>query len=766
MMYKNDDDVFKNASQVGTKIHVYMPTKMLENYIETLYSKHGVIWRVLLHNPLPSFMSYDMWKVLESYVEKGMIQYLGICNVSVRQLQQLYQLVKIKPSFVQAELHPLLEDLDTTLALIHYCKSKNITFEAHSVLTGGKKLDEIATKLSLGHQTKEDAANVLISWVAQFDVDICISSTNSNHLDNLIHYISHPLNMDLLFWDQFEKFKQYPFKNLDWLSEPLTLNQQSDPTLFVLDLTDNDITILTDALKNDHESILNNVEQIPYINGIYLDRLKGRSDGLYLFTRVAVEYFGTDLDKATIKDMTSDRESVKLKWQNPNIQSCCSRLKHLLKTIRIKMYENKTGKIRTCKSTSTRPVVDDGEISDLIVNPVPMPVDIPLLEDLEPFFSWIESLKWTPTKDVQFDRGALLSGGHLDMCKQVVGPVYMGNLCQSVKCAAKTGAIKHFLMGNNVAFDKISNLTGKGAAYATEESREEGIQQMVDLMKDEYGIITWYLAGNCIDGSIMNRMADVLQFNTVCDALWLKRNPLGPDGGEAIGRMLKTNTSIKVLDLHNTGLLDEGMRRMEEASRGGVSSLVILYLTGNGLTKKSSASVAKLLTRHLDTLERIYIDMNPLGDEGMEDILQALSHSKILTLLHAGSNRLTSHGLSLIVDTCLEIPTLQILDIGFYLSTLDLGEKFNHFDNIEPLLKLLGCHENLKVLRAENSGISKLDCDVLLSVAKTRPNFTLYCYQQLYKWGHTRITHDDQELKNLIQHQYVQHIYSIYRNNM
>ena len=85
-------------------------------------------------------------------------------------------------------------------------------------------------------------------------------------------------------------------------------------------------------------------------------------------------------------------------------------------------------------------------------------------------------------------------------------------------------------------------------------------------MKDQYGIETWYLAGNCIDGETMHRIADALEHNTVCKSLWLKRNPIGPKtGAEALGRLLARNRHIEVLDLHNTGLCDAGMVALNAA---------------------------------------------------------------------------------------------------------------------------------------------------------------------------------------------------------
>ena len=50
----------------------------------------------------------------------------------------------------------------------------------------------------------------------------------------------------------------------------------------------------------------------------------------------------------------------------------------------------------------------------------------------------------------------------------------------------------------------------------------------------------------------------MLESDKQVKALWLKRNPLKPEGMVPIRNLLQKNTFLKVLDLVNCGLLDEG----------------------------------------------------------------------------------------------------------------------------------------------------------------------------------------------------------------
>lgn len=53
--------------------------------------------------------------------------------------------------------------------------------------------------------------------------------------------------------------------------------------------------------------------------------------------------------------------------------------------------------------------------------------------------------------------------------------------------------------------------------------------------------------------------------NVHARALWLKRNALGTGGAAHLGRMLATNRTLELLDVHNTGLFDEGIEALAQA---------------------------------------------------------------------------------------------------------------------------------------------------------------------------------------------------------
>jgi diketogulonate reductase-like aldo/keto reductase len=75
----------------------------------------------------------DTWKAMESLVDEGRCKAIGLSNVSLGQLNEVFDSARIKPAFVQVESHPYLPQRE----LLDYCKSKGIVMQAFAALGHG-----------------------------------------------------------------------------------------------------------------------------------------------------------------------------------------------------------------------------------------------------------------------------------------------------------------------------------------------------------------------------------------------------------------------------------------------------------------------------------------------------------------------------------------------------------------------------------------------------------------------------------------------------
>jgi hypothetical protein len=128
------------------------------------------------------------------------------------------------------------------------------------------------------------------------------------------------------------------------------------------------------------------------------------------------------------------------------------------------------------------------EIPDVIVNPVPMPVEVAPLPELQPFFDFLRENK---NESLSFMRGTIFNDGRMDLCKQVVAQDWIQNLMDSL---VNNQHIKHFLLGNNIV-----DFTG---ARAIANFINNPHQSQIE---------TWYLAGNRIDANGIELISQALQ---------------------------------------------------------------------------------------------------------------------------------------------------------------------------------------------------------------------------------------------------------------
>ena len=201
-------------------------------------------------------------------------------------------------------------------------------------------------------------------------------------------------------------------------------------------------------------------------------------------------------------------------------------------------------------------------------------------------------------------------------------------------------------------------------------------------------IETWYLAGNGIGPGDMGILADALEGNVHARALWLKRNPLGTEGAGHLGRLLAKNRTLRLLDVHNTGLFDEGVEALARAfeSADGALHLRHLYASANALSERSLEALRPVLTKARSapcSLVSLSLSLNRFGNGGLDVLVDILETGALgnLERLDLGSVGLEGPDLSRLTRALVRhCAKLRSLDLGTYLSTRDLGEKTNRLD--------------------------------------------------------------------------------------
>jgi len=120
--YDQFDSLTNQVKQSFASSLIHLQTDYIDSYI--------------LHGPMLSRSIIDadleIWQAMEGLVQEGKVNFLGISNVNVQQVEELYSKVSIKPSFIQNRCFASTQwDQDVRL----FCKKHNISYQGFSLLT-------------------------------------------------------------------------------------------------------------------------------------------------------------------------------------------------------------------------------------------------------------------------------------------------------------------------------------------------------------------------------------------------------------------------------------------------------------------------------------------------------------------------------------------------------------------------------------------------------------------------------------------------------
>lgn len=118
----------------------------------------GVLDLYLLHWPVPD-ARLDSWRALEKLKAEGNVRSIGVSNFTVKHLQELLKVAKLRPDVNQVELHPFLQQVE----LCALCREQRIQTVAYSPLTKGRFLTDPNVS-QVAARVGATPAQVLIRW--------------------------------------------------------------------------------------------------------------------------------------------------------------------------------------------------------------------------------------------------------------------------------------------------------------------------------------------------------------------------------------------------------------------------------------------------------------------------------------------------------------------------------------------------------------------------------------------------------------------------
>lgn len=107
----------------------------------------------------------ETWRAMESLVDGGKCKAIGLSDVLIHHVKEVFAAARIKPAAVEVESHPYLPQTD----ILEFCNSNGMVLLAFAPLGHGIKpgVLEDATILAVAQQVGKTPAQVLLAWAIQ-----------------------------------------------------------------------------------------------------------------------------------------------------------------------------------------------------------------------------------------------------------------------------------------------------------------------------------------------------------------------------------------------------------------------------------------------------------------------------------------------------------------------------------------------------------------------------------------------------------------------
>lgn len=107
----------------------------------------------------------DTWRALETLVDHGKCRAIGLSDITIKELEPIYESARIKPAVIQIESHPYLPETE----LLEFCKKRGIVILAFAPLGHGMHpgLLEDPVIVAVAKRVGKTPAQVLLAWAVQ-----------------------------------------------------------------------------------------------------------------------------------------------------------------------------------------------------------------------------------------------------------------------------------------------------------------------------------------------------------------------------------------------------------------------------------------------------------------------------------------------------------------------------------------------------------------------------------------------------------------------
>ncbi|CAI8032183.1 Protein phosphatase 1 regulatory subunit 37, partial [Geodia barretti] len=191
------------------------------------------------------------------------------------------------------------------------------------------------------------------------------------------------------------------------------------------------------------------------------------------------------------------------------------------------------------------------------------------------------------------------------------------------------------------------------------------------------------MEGNNLTGKGTFILMAAMKFNENLQELWLGANHLGPEDGQHLGSILRSNHTLRVLDVRENSLQDQGVRYICAGVAEQQEGLLVLNISSNGISSDGIHHVSAMLPC-TKSLRELNISYNRCGDNGLYMLKLGLLANRSLEKLNLCQVKMTDEGAIALAEVLAENKHITHMDLRDNdirvagLMGLQLAHRMNH----------------------------------------------------------------------------------------
>jgi diketogulonate reductase-like aldo/keto reductase len=122
---------------------------------------------------------HDAWRAMEALAERGAVRFLGISNVTARQVEELVAFARIAPAFVQNRCYA---NRDWDAAVRTVCAARGIVYQGFSLLTANRAVVASRAVDAIARRHRATPAQIILRFAQQLGMLPLTGTTDPVHM--------------------------------------------------------------------------------------------------------------------------------------------------------------------------------------------------------------------------------------------------------------------------------------------------------------------------------------------------------------------------------------------------------------------------------------------------------------------------------------------------------------------------------------------------------------------------------------------------------